>query len=28
VKLSELCKTGGVVNAYQAVLMANQITGQ
>jgi len=28
VKLTELCKTGGVVNAYQAVLMANQITGQ
>ena len=24
-KLAELCKTGGIVNAYQAVLMAEQM---
>jgi subtilisin family serine protease len=27
-KLSELCKTGAVVNAYEAILLANQYAGQ
>jgi subtilisin family serine protease len=28
VKLAELCKTGAVVNAYEAIQLANQLTGK